>query len=287
MSYIKQRLKSSVLWNLFLLTVGAFFFALGLKAIAIPHGFITGGISGLGLLLFYTSNVLSPGLWYLIINIPLFLIGWIFISRRFFFYSLFGMIISSVLMEMINCTIDIKDPFLAVLACGTIFGAGGGIALHSLGSLGGMDIVSIIVNQKFGIRIGSFLLVFNLVLFTFSFGFLNTDLVLYSMALSFVVSQVLEQVLTMFNQRKMVLIVSNLNHEIAPVILSTLKRGATFLNGTGAYTGEEKKILLTVVHNHQVKRLEEVVLNIDNNALMITENTFDVLGKGFSTPKVY
>ena len=287
MSYIKQRLKSSVLWNLFLLTVGAFFFALGLKAIAIPHGFITGGISGLSLLIFYASGILSPGLWYLIINIPLFMVGWIFISRRFFFYSLFGMVISSVFMEMINCTIDIKDPFLAVLASGTIFGAGGGIALHSLGSLGGMDIVSIIVNQKFGIRIGSFLLIFNLILFFFSFGFLNTDLVLYSMALSFVVSQVLEQVLTMFNQRKMVLIVSNFNHEIAPVILNTLKRGATFLNGTGAYTGEEKKILLTVVHNHQVKRLEEVVLNIDHNALMITENTFDVLGKGFSTPKVY
>ncbi|ACN14278.1 conserved hypothetical protein [Desulforapulum autotrophicum HRM2] len=287
MSYFKQRLKSSVVWNLFLLATGAFFFALGLKAIAIPHEFITGGISGLGLLLFYTSGILTPGLWYLIINIPLFLVGWIFISRRFFFYSLFGMIISSIFMEMIPWTIEIKDPFLAVLACGTIFGAGGGIALHSLGSLGGMDIISIMVNQKFGIRIGSFLFFFNLLLFIFSFGFLDTDVVLYSIALSFVVSQVLDQVLTMFNQRKMVLIVSDLNNEIAPVVLSSLKRGATFLNGTGAYTGEEKKILLTVVHSHQVKRLEEIVLTIDHDALMITENTFDVLGRGFSTPKVY
>ena len=287
MSHIRQRLKSSVVWNLFLLTVGALLFSIGIKAIAIPHGLITGGISGLGLLIFYTSGVLSPGVWYLIINIPLFIVGWIFVSRRFFFYSLFGMLTSSVLLELVNFTIDVKDPLLAVIACGMILGAGAGIAFHSLGTLGGMDIVSIIVNQKFGIRIGSFLFMFNLVLFTFSFGFLDTDLVLYSMALSFVLSQVVDRVLTMFNQRKMVLIVSDFNHEIAPGILTTLKRGATFLNGTGAYTGEEKKILLTVVHNHQVKRLEELVLNIDTNALMITENTFDVLGKGFSTPKVY
>ncbi len=287
MSYFKQQLKSSVLWNLILLTIGAALFALGLTGIAIPHGLITGGISGLGLLLYYATDVLSPGFWYLIINIPLFVVGWIFISKRFFLYSLYGMLASSVFMDLITLPIHINDPFLAVLACGSILGAGGGIAFHSLGTLGGMDIISIIVNQKLGIRIGTFLFAFNLVLFTFSFGFLETDLVLYSIALSFVLSQVLEQVLTMFNQRKMVLIVSEFSDRIAPVIYNRLKQGSTFLNGTGAYSGKDKKILLTVVQNHQLKRLEEAVLTIDNNAFMITENTFDVLGKGFSKPKVY
>ncbi|MBI9090315.1 MAG: YitT family protein [Desulfobacterium sp.] len=287
MSYFKQRLKSSVLWNLILLTLGAALFSLGLTGIAIPYGFITGGMSGLGLLLYYATDVLSPGIWYLIINVPLFIVGWIFISKRFFFYSLYGMLACSIFMDLFTCQILIKDPFLAVLACGSILGAGGGLALHSLGSLGGMDIICIIVNQKLGIRIGTFLFGFNLVLFTFSFGFLENDLVLYSIALSFIVSQVLENVLTMFNQRKMVLIVSEFSDRIAPVIYNRLKQGSTFLNGMGAYSGKEKKILLTVVHNHQIKRLEEAVLNIDANAFMITENTFDVLGKGFSKPKVY
>lgn len=287
MSYFKQRLKSSVLWNLVLLTLGAALFALGLTGIAIPYGFITGGMSGLGLLLYYATDILSPGIWYLIINIPLFIVGWIFISKRFFFYSLYGMLVSSIFMDLITCQIMIKDPFLAVLACGSILGAGGGLALHSLGSLGGMDIICIIVNQKLGIRIGTFLFGFNLVLFAFSFGFLENDLVLYSIALSFIMSQVLENMLSMFNQRKMVLIVSEFSDRIAPVIYNRLKRGSTFLNGTGAYSGKDKKILLTVVNNHQIKRLEEAVLTIDANAFMITENTFDVLGKGFSKPKVY
>ena len=85
-----HRIISSVLWNLLLITAGSIVFGIGLKSIAIPHGFITGGISGLTLLFYYVSGMLSPGLWYLLVNIPIFLMGWITISRRFFFYSLYG-----------------------------------------------------------------------------------------------------------------------------------------------------------------------------------------------------
>ncbi len=283
----KKRLISSVLWNLTLLFAGAVVCAIAVNSIIIPKGFITGGLSGVCLLIYYTTGLFSLGLWYLIINIPLFVVGWVFISRRFFFYSLYGMIAYSAALEFVSFNIAIHDSFLAILAGGAILGTGAGIVLHSLGSLGGLDIISIVLNQKFGIRIGSFLFAFNLVLFAFSFGTLNTDLVLYSIALSFVTSQVLDHMLTMFNQRKMVLIVSKLNDEIAKKIIQRLNRGATFLNGTGAYSGEDKKIILTVVHNYQIKRLEEVVLSIDPGAFMITENTFNVLGRGFSKAKKY
>mgnify|MGYP001553298732 CR=1 FL=1 len=82
---------SSVLRNLILISAGSVIFGIGLKSIAIPHGFITGGISGLTLLIYYVSGLLSPGLWYLALNVPIFLIGWVYVSRRFFFYSLYGM----------------------------------------------------------------------------------------------------------------------------------------------------------------------------------------------------
>jgi uncharacterized membrane-anchored protein YitT (DUF2179 family) len=269
------------------MSAGAVVFAVGLNAIVIPHGFITGGISGVGLLIYYMAHLLSPGVWYLLINIPLFLFGWIFVSRRFFFYSLFGMVAVSLAMDLVTFQIPIKDPFLAILAGGVLLGAGGGITLHSLGSLGGMDIVCVILNKKFGIRIGSFLFFFNAVLFGLSLGVLETDLVLYSVALSYVSSQVLDYVLSIFNQRKMILIISAMSDEIAKVIHTQLNRGATFLNGSGAYTGKPKKIILTVVHNYQIKALEQAVITIDPEAFVITENTFNVLGKGFSKPKVY
>ena len=278
---------SSVLWNLLLISAGSIVFGIGLKSIAVPHGFITGGISGLTLLFYYVSGLLSPGLWYLMVNIPIFLIGWIHVSRRFFLYSLYGMAALSASIDLIRFSLPIHEPILAVLAGGVLMGAGTGIILHSLGSAGGLDIVGIILNQKFNLRMGTFYFAFNIVLFAFSFGFLEADLVLYSLFMSFISSQTLDYVLTVFNQRKMVFIISDLNQKIAREIHTRLNRGVTFLNGSGAYTGKEKKIILTVVHNYQLKRVEEAALSIDPEAFIITENTFNVLGRGFSRRKVY
>ncbi|MEE4111207.1 MAG: YitT family protein [Desulfobacteraceae bacterium] len=282
-----HRFISSVLWNLFLISAGSLVFGIGLKSIAIPHGFITGGISGLTLLFYYVSGFLSPGLWYLVVNIPIFLMGWVHISRRFFFYSLYGVAALSLTIDLIGFTLPIKEPMLAVLAGGVLMGAGSGLVLHSLGSAGGLDIIGIILNQKFSIRLGTFYFAFNLVLFAFSFGALETDLVLYSLFMSFISSQTLDYVLAFSNQRKMVFIISDLNEKIAREIQDRLSRGVTFLEGSGAYTGKAKKIILTVVNNYQLKRVEEAALSIDPEAFIITENTFNVLGRGFSRRKVY
>ena len=127
----------------------------------------------------------------------------------------------------------------------------------------------------------------NVVLFAFSFSYLDADLVLYSLFMSFISSQTLEYVLAISNQRKMVFIISDFNDRIAKEIHSRLIRGVTFLNGSGAYTGREKKVILTVVNNYQLKRLEEPALSIDPEAFIITENTFNVLGRGFSRRKEY
>jgi uncharacterized membrane-anchored protein YitT (DUF2179 family) len=282
-----HRFISSVLWNLFLISAGSLVFGIGLKSIAIPHGFITGGISGLTLLFYYVSGLLSPGLWYLLVNIPIFLMGWVHISRRFFFYSLYGVAALSLTIDLIGFTLPIHEPMLAVLAGGVLMGAGSGLVLHSLGSAGGLDIIAIILNQKFSVRLGTFYFAFNLVLFAFSFGALDTDLVLYSLFMSFISSQTLDYVLAFSNQRKMLFIISDLNEQIAKEIQDRLSRGVTFLQGSGAYTGKSKKIILTVVNNYQLKRVEEAALTIDPEAFIITENTFNVLGRGFSRRKVY
>jgi uncharacterized membrane-anchored protein YitT (DUF2179 family) len=91
----------------------------------------------------------------------------------------------------------------------------------------------------------------------------------------------------MFNQRKMVIIISDRSDSIAKAIFEKLNRGSTFLFGRGAYTGRRKKVIMTVVNNYQLKRLEEAVFNVDSDAFFITENTFNVIGKGFSRRKLY
>ena len=238
---VRKQIISSVSWNLLLITVGSLIYAIGVKAIVVPQNFITGGITGVSLLCYYLTGILSPGIWYFVINTPLFIIGWKLVSRRFFLYSLFGMVISSIWFDLITFTIPLHDPFLVMLAGGTVVGAGAGIVFHSLGSLGGNDIIAIVLHQKFNVRMGTFFFCFNLVLFAFSFGALSIEMVLYSLAMSFLTSFVLEHVLTMFNQRKMVLIISG-NHEvIARDINNKLNKGVTYLDGRGAYSGKEKR----------------------------------------------
>ena len=287
MSPAKYKITYPVFWNLILLTAGAFVLSIGIKSIAIPNGFITGGFSGLSLLIYYIFGGLSPGTWYFVLNVPLFIAGWIFLSRRFFFYSLFGMVMVTVALDLVPFVIPIHDKLLAAIAAGTLIGAGAGIYLHSFGSVGGSDIIAIILNQKYNMRIGRFYFYFNLILFGLSFGFLVIDKILYSLILTFIVSQVVDYFLSMFSQRKMVIVISDKADSIAAAISKKLQRGSTFLYGRGTYTGRRKKVLLTIVNNYQLKRLEEAVFTLDSDAFFITENTFNVIGKGFSRRKVY
>ncbi len=283
----QQNITYSIPWNLFLITLGSLIIGIGLKGIVIPHGMITGGFSGAGILLFYYTGILTPGIWYLLLNIPVFILGWVFISRRFLLYSLYGTIILTIAIDFIQFEIPVSDLIPAVLAGGTIVGAGAGIIFRSLGSAGGNDIISVFLNQKFGIRIGTYIFSFNFALFLLSFGSLNTDLILYSMAMSYITSQVIEYFITLFNQRKMIFIISTKPRQIADEIMKKLKRGVTFLKGEGAYSGREKDIILTIANTFQIKRIEEIAFTIDPDAFLITENTFNVLGKGFSKRKIY
>lgn len=282
-----QNITYSVPWNLFLISIGSLIFGVGLKAVVIPNEMIMGGFSGAGILVYYYTQILTPGIWYLVLNIPVFIFGWLFISKRFLFYSLYGAIILTIVIDLIQFEIPLKDLTLATLAGGTIVGAGAGIVFRSLGSLGGNDIISVILNQKFGFRIGTYTFCFNIILFLCSFGMLDTTLILYSMAMSYITSQVIEYFMMLFSERKMIIIIATNPRKITDEIFQKLKIGVTFIKGEGAYTGKQKDIIMTVVNTFQLKRIEEITFTLEPDALLITENTFNVLGKGFSKRKIY
>jgi uncharacterized membrane-anchored protein YitT (DUF2179 family) len=277
----------SIPWNIFLLTVGSFLIAMSIKSVAVPHGFVTGGISGIALLIYYFSDVLTPGLWLFILNIPIAVIGWAMISGRFVLYTAYGMCAITAWMEIITFALPVHDSLLAAIAGGAVLGAGAGISMRSLGSSGGLDILGILLHQRFGFRIGQVSFAFNAALFTVSFTLLDTDIVLYSLIMVFVTSQIMDYVLSMFNQRKLVFIVSDHAQAISDVIIKEANRGVTLLEGRGGYTGQRKQVVMTVVNNVQQKKLEELIFTLDPEAFVIFENTFNVIGKGFSRRKVY
>ena len=273
-------------WNIVLIISGSALFAFGAKTVVFAHGFITGGIFGASLLLYYLTGLFSPGIWSLLLNLPLIIVAWFFISRRFLFYSLLSIVTVAFFYEVINFDLGVSQQFYAALAGGVICGGGSGIILRSLGSGGGLDVIAIILNRRFNFSIGKFYLLFNIVLFSFSLTHLPIDLFIASVILVFVSSVSLDYVLSMFSQRKMTFIISNSNSQIAKALM---ERGwqATVIKAKGAYSGRDQDILMTITNNIYLKQLEEMVFTVDQNALFVVENTFNVLGSGFGRRKQY
>ena len=277
----------SVIWNILLITLGSLVYAIGAEAILVHQKFIIGGIYGTALLVFYKSNILSPAIWYFLFNIPLLIIGWIFLSRRFFFYSVYGVCSLTFFAQFLTLDFAIQDQLYAAIAGGAICGIGSGTTLRSRGSGGGLDIIAIILNQKFNIGVGKFFMLYNIALFTFVFTQYQPDIVIASIILTFVASISLEHVLAMFNQRKIVYILSNNHQKIVDTITNDMHQGVTLIEAKGAYSGKRKEMLMTITNNLQLKRLEEKVFDIDPDALFIVENSFNVIGSNFGKRKMY
>jgi len=283
----KIKLVYSVFWNCGLIIIGSLIQVIVLKGIAAPHQFIPGGLFGISSLIFYLTDWLNPGIIYLLLNIPMFILGYLFVSRRFLWYSALAMITVSLTYQVINIQIPIENELYAAVVFGAIFGLGSGIVLRSLGSNGGADVLAIILNQKYNFGIGKFSFSFNLALYSTCFFFINSDLIIASIIAVFIASQAINYTLSMFSQRKMVFIISEHPKEIADQVMSHLKIGMTMLPAVGAYRGQNKTVLMVVINNIQLKRLEEIVFTADDHALFIVENTFNVLGSTFSKRKLY
>lgn len=277
----------SVRWNILLITLGAFIVAVGTRSLAVPHSFIPIGVFGLASLLYYAGLPLTPGWINILLNVPLFLFAWFKVSRRFFLYSAYAAVVTSLFYELVNIPISIDNEMYAAVACGALIGLGAGTVLRSLGSNGGMDVFAVYLFQRFNIGIGKTYLAFNTTLFLLSTLHLDLDLVVVSLIMAFITSVVVDNTLSMFSQRKVVFIISDMAEAIGNDIRHALRQSATFLKGIGAHTRQERDVLMTVINNVQLKKLEEITFSHDDKALFIVENTFSVIGSNFSKRKLY
>jgi len=274
--------------NLGLISAGSLLFVIGMNAIMIPRNFLSGGLTGIALLLNYRFSFVDIGMVYFILNIPLIVLGWLHISRRFILYSLFGVVIFSATASFVRPpVIQVQDPMLAALLAGVICGVGSGLILRSIGSVGGFDILAVYLNKNFGYRMGSISFVINTAVIVVGAHLHDLNVALYSIVLLFTSGRVIDAVVSGFNTRRSVMIVSNNAERIANDIMHRLNRGVTFLDGEGGYSRQKKKIILTVSPLTELPKMKELVLHSDPEAFIVVHNTMEVFGKRHSAPKVY
>lgn len=276
-----RRLSSNPLWNLWLLTAGAAFIAYGVQGVASHHGFLTGGALGLGLLIQYKTGLLSAPVWNLLINLPLLLFNWFHVSRRFVLYTLYGTLAIFAWGQVMNhISAPVQNSLYAAILAGVLVGTGSGIMLRSLGSSGGTDLVGVYLNQKWNLPVGRVSLAFNAALFLGSISAISLDLVIVSLIEVFISANTTDYVVRLFNQRKMVFIVTGKGQEICNAILANQGR-ATILPAYGGYSHEPKEVVLTITNNFALRYLEDTVYSIDPQALFAVENTFYVVGSQY------
>lgn len=267
-----------VLWNLCLICMGSVLVAVAINGILIPHQFVSGGFAGVALVIHYLFPSFPLAWLYFVLNVPLFVLGWTFVGRRFFIYSILGTVIFSAAIAFVHVPLPVHDKILSALLAGIITGVGAGIILRSLGSSGGTDILSVILLNRFSIRIGTTILTFNVIVLTATSLLFSLDVALYALIYIYVSSQIINLVLTGLSQRKAVLIISPKWQEISREVLDKVGRGVTLIRGQGGYSGQDEQILYTVITLRELRRIKEIIRQLDPSAFMVVHDTLEVMG---------
>ena len=286
-----------------LITLGSFITGVSISIFMVPYKIAPGGVSGLATVIFYLSGGRFPvGITMLALNIPLFVMGAKFIGRKFVFRSLYGAISLSLIIDAIeplagmliknylNTTqtgngSNLPDLLLYALFGGVIMGVGLGIVFRAGATTGGTDLAARIVNHSFPkLTMGQALLIIDTSVIIVATVFFNSfQLGLYAIVTLYVSSKIIDAMLEGVSFARAVFIISDHSDNIAASIMAGLDRGVTALKGTGMYTGNDKQVLLCVLHRGQIPQLKKIVNDVDDKAFIILADIREVLGEGFKT----
>ena len=282
------RLKQGKLWpwlRMFAMTIlGSAIFALGFDLFMVPNQINIGGVSGVAMLLTTLIGRGSVGLYSLLINVPLFLIGGHQLGKKFLFGSLAGALATSFFFDLFaGIAVPQADMMIGALYGGIISGVGIGLVFLAGASTGGSDIVAKLLRRRFRtLPLGRLMLVVDLIVISLT-GIVYHDIskALYSAVPLYVTSVVMDGLIYGLDYSTVALIISDAYEPIVQAIEQKLDRGVTILDGHGGYSGAPKQVLLCAIRRKQVPQLKDLVREIDPNAFVILQEAHQVLGEGF------
>lgn len=267
--------------------LGSFIYSIAINTLFIPHSLLSGGVTGIAMMLEYLFKI-PTGVTLILLNIPLFIGGYKFVSKRFAYLSILGIFSASFFLFLTkHWIIPVENNMVAAIFGGLITGVGSGIVIKNRGSLGGTDIIAVIINKYLSFNIGLIAMAFNTVILAIAAIMFNVEMAMLTLVAIYVGNKALDSIQDGFNHRKTVIIVSDHYKEIADELLVKVKRGITFINGQGAYTGSEKRLIYMVVRVMELSRIRDIVRTTDPQAFMSIIDTREVEGKGFSIDDLF
>ncbi|VFA56048.1 YitT family protein [Enterococcus hirae] len=268
-----------------MIMVGTSIYAFGLVYLNIANHLAEGGVSGITLILRALFGI-DPAYSTLLINIPLILIGGKILGKRSLTYTVLGTVSLSAFLwiwQRVPLQINLQHDLLIVsLLAGLIAGTGSGLVYRMGGTTGGSDIIARILEKNYGISMGRSLLVLDVIVLLASLTYIDLKRMMYTLIVSYVFSRVIDSILDGGYSAKGILVVSNKNEEIAPLLMTGLERGVTFLSGEGGFSGHSKKIIYMVVSSSELNEVKRIVHEIDEKAFLSIINVHEVEGEGFT-----
>lgn len=274
----------SIAKELIIIIIGAAAYAVGFQFFLYPNNIIAGGVTGVSTIINRLTGI-PVGVMSILINIPLFIYAWCKFGIRFMIMSLVGMSLTYVFVDLLALVdfIATQDMFISSMIGAAINGAGLGIVYLSGATTGGTDIIAKVLRRKNPyINFGTFIFVLNfVVIMAFALLFGDLDAAMYSVVAMFISTRAVDAVLYGINTSKVCYIISPEINLIENAITKNMKRGVTRLLGKGAYTGERREVLMTVIKKRQITDLRHIVKDIDSSAFFIVTDSKDVFGNGF------
>lgn len=271
-----------------LIIVGTAGVAFAVQCMYDPCGLVTGGFSGIAIIIKSLTEHIIPGgvpLWLtnLLLNIPVFIVAYIKMGKRFIGRTLFGTVMLSAWLYILP-VIDLAqgDMLLVALFGGVFSGAGMGMVLRANATTGGTDMVAALIQLKIRhYNVAQIMQILDGAIVILGFFVFGLRPSLYAIVAIFVTTKVSDAILEGFKYSKAAYIITDKYEEVAKVLMEELDRGATGLKATGMYTGKDRCVLYCVVSKKQIVTLKEIVVNIDPKAFVIVSDVREVLGEGF------
>ena len=278
-------MKRNVLTQYLIITASCALYAVGFNWMFDPNHISVGGFTGLGQIINYLLPGLPIGTIVIILNVPLFVLGWRFIGKDFLFSSIYATAVSSLMIDGLAAVHTFKpmEPILACLYGGVIIGVSCGIMLREGATTGGTELAARLLKLKLeSLSIGTLCLAIDiLVTVTYALIFRDLTRALYGMISLSLISVSIDKVVYGPNAAKVAYIISDRPQEIIRSISTELDRGVTILRGAGAWSGEAKDVLMCAFKQKQIVALKRAVKETDPSAFLIVCDAHEVLGQGF------
>lgn len=256
--------------------VSSILVAISYNMFLLPHKILSSGITGISMMIGLLTP-LNTGVVNFILNLPLLIIGYIKLGKRFIIYSILSVTVTSLAMIYIPIQPVSSDPILSTIFGGVLSGIGVGLVFRSGASTGGFDIIGFLLTQKKEIPLGNLIFFMNAVVVFISGFIFNWDTALYTMISIFATGKIIDAIHTK-HLKLTLMIITNKGEELRQQLISKLVRGITIVDAEGAYTQEKRKLLFMIISRYELAEVKKLIKQADPKAFVNITETVEVLG---------